>query len=125
MKVFDGNPKLYENLIKDIEKAAFHNHANDPKNQILAYQFSIGLVLDYVKRYIEFEEHKGWDHLKANLASRFSPVLDGPKAFELLVSLKQNKDEDIQFFAERLLGAAQQSYPQKMNILHLLKSLIY
>ena len=113
LKVFDGNPKLYENWIKDIEKAAYLNHANDRKKQLLAYQFSTGLVSDYIKRYLESEEHKGWDHLKANLASRFSPVLDGPKAFELLVSLKQNKDEDIQFFAERLLGAAQRAYPQQ------------
>ena len=113
LKVFDGNPKLYENWIKDIEKAAFLNHANDRKKQLLAYQFSTGLVSDYIKRYLESKEHKGWDHLKANLASRFSPVLDGPKAFELLVSLKQNKDEDIQFFAERLLGAAQRAYPQQ------------
>ena len=93
LKVFDGNPKLYENWIIDIEKAAFLNHANDRKKQLIAYQFSTGLVSDYIKRYLESEEHKGWDHLKANLASRFSPVLDGPKAFELLVSLKQNKDK--------------------------------
>ena len=30
-----------------------------------------------------------------------------------MFSLKQNKDEDIQFFAERLLGAAQRVYPQQ------------
>ena len=113
LKVFDGNPKLYENWIKDIEKAAFLNHANDRKKQLLAYQFSTGLVSDYIKRYLKSDEHKGWDHLKANLASRFSPVLDGPKAFELLVSLKQNKDEDIHFLAERLLGASQRAYPQQ------------
>ena len=115
LKVFDGNPKLYENWIKDIEKAAFLNHANDRKKQLLAYQFSTGLVSDYIKRYLESEEHKGWDHLKANLASRFSPVLDGPKAFELLVSLKQNKDEDIQFFAERLLGARHDNRDRYMD----------
>ena len=49
LKVFDGNPKLYENWIKDIEKAAFFNHANDCKKQLLAYQFSTGLVSDYIK----------------------------------------------------------------------------
>ena len=81
--------------------------------KLLAYQFSTGMDSDYIKRYLESEEHKGWDHLKADLASRFSPVLDRPKAFELLISLKQNKNEYILFIAERLLGAAQRAYPQQ------------
>ena len=43
LKVFDGNPKLYENWIKDIEKAAFLNHATTARNNFLL----INLVLDW------------------------------------------------------------------------------
>ena len=74
--------------IKDIEKAAFLNHAKDRKKQL---QFITGLVSDYIKRYLESEEHKGWDHLEANLASRFSPVLDGPKDLSFCLALSKTK----------------------------------
>jgi len=46
--------------------------------------------------------------LKENLTSRFSPYLDKSKAFEMLVNLGQKRDEDIRFFAQCMLGLAQQ-----------------
>ena len=65
LKVFDGNPKLYENWIKDIEKAAFLNHANDRKKQLLAYQFSTGLVSDYIKKILRIRGTQGLGPLKS------------------------------------------------------------
>ena len=49
------------------------------------------------------------------LASRFSTVVNGQGAFEILVNLPQKKEEDIQFFAERLLGIAQRAYPNQTD----------
>ena len=53
--------------------------------------------------------------MKINLASRFSTEVDGQRALEILVNVQQKKDEDIQFFAESLLGAAQRSYPHQTD----------
>ena len=63
LKVFDGNPKLYENWIKDIEKAAFLNHANDRKKQLLAYQFS-GTCFRLYKKILRIGGTQGLGPLK-------------------------------------------------------------
>ena len=115
IRIFDGNPKQYEDWVKEIEKTAFLSNASDRKRQLLAYQLNTGLVSDYIKRYLESDEQKIWDHMKINLASRFSTEVEGQRAFEILVNVWQKKDEDIQFCAERLLGAAQRAYPHQTD----------
>lgn len=114
IKVFEGNPQDFETWLKQIEKHSFLFNCNDRKKQLVAYQTSTGLVSDYIKRYLESDARdKTWANLKENLQSRFSPILDRPKAFERLVSTKQKKDEDVQFFAERLLSLSEKAYPEK------------
>ncbi|WAR04388.1 hypothetical protein MAR_019757 [Mya arenaria] len=103
-QVFEGNPKAFENWIKDVDKHAFLNNSSDKRKQLLSYQLSTGVLLDYIKRYLDSDEGETtWANLKDNLASRFSPIVDKPKAFEMPVSMRQKRDEDIQFYAERLL----------------------
>lgn len=114
IKVFEGNPQEFETWLKQIEKHSFLFNCNDRKKQLVAYQTSTGLVSDYIKRYLESDARdKTWANLKENLQSRFSLILDRPKAFERLVNTKQKKDEDVQFFAERLLSLSEKAYPEK------------
>jgi len=113
IKVFDGNTKQYESWVKEIEKAAFLSRLNDQKIQLLAYQYSTGFVSDYIKRYLESGERTSWNELKVNLASRFSSAIDGPKAFEILLGIRQRPDEPVTFYAERLLDAAKTAYPHQ------------
>ena len=116
IKVFEGNPQEFENWIKQIEKHSFLFNCNDRKKQLVAYQTCTGLVSDYIKRYLESDgTEKTWANLKENLHSRFSPVLDRPRAFEQLVNIKQKKDEDVQFFAERLLSLSEKAYPDRTD----------
>lgn len=118
IKVFSGEPREFETWIKQIEKHAFLFDCSDRKKQLVAYQTCTGLVSDYIKRYLESDGDKTWVNLKENLHSRFSPVLDRPKAFEQLVNTKQKKDEDVQFFAERLLSLAEKAYPDRTDSLN-------
>ena len=118
IKQFNGEPKEFESWIKQIEKHAFLFDCSDRKKQLVAYQTCTGLVSDYIKRYLESDGDKTWANLKENLHSRFSPVLDRPKAFEQLVSKKQKRDEDVQFFAERLLSLAEKAYPDRTDSLN-------
>ena len=124
IKVFEGNPADFEVWLKQIEKHSFLFNCNDRKKQLVAYQTSTGLVSDYIKRYLESDAHdKTWANLKENLQSRFSPILDWPKAFERLVNTKQKKDEDVQFFAERLLSLSEKAYPEKNEAInHIIES---
>ena len=87
----------------------------------MAYQTGTGLVSDYVKRYLESDgTEKTWANLKENLHSRFSPVFDRPRAFEQLVNIRQKKDEDVQFYTERLLSLSERKHTLIVRIqLHL------
>ena len=78
-------------------------------------------MLDYIKRYLESDENKTWHNLKKNLHSRFSPVLERPKALEQLMNTRQKKDEDIQFFAERQLSLSEKAYPDMSEAINLIK----
>jgi len=111
--VFDGNSKTFNSWIKELDKIAFLSNFDDRKRQLCAYQYSTGLVSDYIKRYMESARYATWPELKENLTSRFSSVIDRPKAFEMLVNCRQRRDEDIQFYGERLLGLAEQAYPDQ------------
>ncbi|MEW8547173.1 MAG: hypothetical protein AB2693_26985 [Candidatus Thiodiazotropha sp.] len=115
IKAFDGNPKEFDTWIKQIEKHAFLFNCDDRKKQLVAYQTCTGLVSDYIKRYLDSSGDKTWTNLKDNLQSRFSPVLDRPKAFEQLVTIRQKRDEDVQFYAERLLSLAEKAYPDRSD----------
>ena len=108
IKISEGHPQDFETSVKQIEKHSFLFNCNDREKQLVAYQTSTGLVSDYIKRYLESDARdKTRANLKDNLHSRFSPVLDRPKAFEQLVNIKQKKDEDVQFFAERLISLSE------------------
>ena len=113
IKNFDGNPRDFDSWVNQVEKHAFLYECNDKRKQLVAYQTCTGLVSDYIKRYLESEGTKTWANLKENLQSRFSPFIDKLKAFEQLVNIRQKKDEDVQFFAERLLSLSERAYPER------------
>ena len=110
---FGGNPKYFEIWVKEIEKYAFIRRSDDRQKMLLAYQYSTGIVSDYIKRYLDTEPNQSWESLRGGLSNRFSPSLDKTKSFELLVNAKQKKDEDVQFYGERILELAQQAYPDR------------
>ena len=111
IRMFNGEPKYFDQWMKSIEKHAFLARYGDQRKQLLAYEFSTGIVGDYIRRYIESDGFESWENLKENLTSRFSTLVDKPKAFEMLVNTRQKRDEDIQFYGERLSGLCQKGIP--------------
>ena len=100
---FKGEPELYTEWIKAIEKQGLLEPLNDEQTKRLAFQSAAGPVSDYLQRILAEQAGITWAQLKRGLAARFGDVTDNQHALTLLRKIKQRADENIQVFAERLL----------------------
>ena len=110
IKKFKGDPKEYKDWVKAIEKYVLMSQIHRDRTKIVAFQSSEGPVSDFIQRYLTDNPAHNWDQLKAELRARFSEVTDPQHALYLLKHVKQNKDENVQVFAERLLTLATDAY---------------
>ena len=80
--------------------------------KLIAYQTSRGPVSDYIKRRVTSvaRRNEAWEAFRANLATRFSEITDPQYAFTLLKSEKQQTNEPVIIFAERLINLAQDAF---------------
>ncbi|XP_062620135.1 uncharacterized protein LOC134281720 [Saccostrea cucullata] len=107
---FDGDPKLFKRWIKAIEKHAFLEGVPAENVKMIAFKTSTGAVSDFIQRYFKANQRVEWDTLKAELSMRFAEITDSQHAFMLLRQVKQEKFENVQIFAERLLSIAEEAY---------------
>lgn len=107
---FHGNTKHFREWIKSIEKYATLVNITDERKKLIAYQSSTGAVSGFIHRYMLANRHQTWEHLKQQLAVRFSDVTDSQMALSLLRNCKQKSGESIHVFAERLLSLAEDAY---------------
>ena len=107
---FHGNTKHYREWIKSIEKYATLVNLPDDRKKLIAYQSSTGAVSGFIQRYMAANPDRTWEHLKQQLAVRFSDVTDAQMALSLLRNCKQKAGESIHVFAERLLSLAEEAY---------------
>ena len=109
---FSGDPKKFNNWVKDIEKYSILAHLNPEKMKTLAYKTSSDAVSDYIKRRLLAPAHANetWNDLKKALALRFSEITDPQLAFTLLRKERQMFNEGVQVFAERLIFLAEQAF---------------
>ena len=77
---------------------------------MIAYQSSLGAVSGFIQRYMASNPRNTLQHLKEQLAVRFSEVTDRQMALSLLRNVKQKQGENIQLFAERILSLAKEAY---------------
>ncbi|XP_062587952.1 uncharacterized protein LOC134249630 [Saccostrea cucullata] len=110
IKQFDGNPKEFRRWIKSIEKFALLERVPEEKNKLIAFKSSSGAVSDFIHRYLTGDPNVTWDVLKGELSVRFADITDAQHAFMLLRHMKQEKSENVQIYAERLLSLAEQAY---------------
>ena len=92
---FDGNSKNYREWIKPIEKYAILAGIPDDRKKMIAYQSSSGAVSGFIQRYMAANPRNTWQHLKEQLAVRFSDVTDRQMALSLLRNVKQKQGENI------------------------------
>lgn len=87
-----------------------------PEHEIpmLAYVTSKGSVGDFIKRYLDetaaAEEVPSWHDLRASLQNRFAEITDPQHALAVMRRRRQNSNESVQLFAERLLQIAEDAY---------------
>ena len=107
---FDEDSKTYKKWIKGIEKHAMLEGIPIQKVTYLALKTSTGAVSDFIERYLKVNPRAEWGALKAELAKRFADISDAQHAFTLLRQVRQERNENVQIYAERLLSLAEQAY---------------
>lgn len=113
VQCFDGNPKNFRDWVKQIEKYCRLTGLPEARKRLVAYQSSKGAVSGYINRYMEAFPQGTWADLKKELAKRFSDVTDSQYALSLLRSVRQKHGENIQLYAERILGLAEEAFPDQ------------
>lgn len=115
---FSGNSKEFRAWIKAIEKYAMLTELGDDKKKLVAYQSSSGSVSDFIQRYLRENRNHTWEQLRTELSSRFAEITDPQHAFMLLRSVRQQPNENVQIYAERLLSLAQEAFvnPQQQDL---------
>ena len=107
---FDGQSRNFREWMKSIEKYATLVNVPDDRKKLIAYQSSSGAVSGFIHRYMLANPNQTWQHMKQQLAVRFSDVTDSQMALSLLRNCKQKTGESIHVFAERLLSLAEEAY---------------
>lgn len=69
---------------------------------------------DFIKRYLTEIEASGelpsWNDLKQFLKNRFAEITDSQHALAIMRKMRQNSNESVQIFAERILQVAEDAY---------------
>ena len=107
---FSGEPSQFRSWINAIDKCAIINSVPDNKKKLLAYRFSTGRVSDFIQRYFTENPNCTWIMLKAELSRRYGEVTDQFLQFANLRNIKQNREETVQDFGERIITLARDAY---------------
>lgn len=62
-------------------------------------------------------ELPSWNDLKQFLKNRFAEITDSQHALAIMRKMRQNSNESVQIFAERILQVAEDAYPSE-NLEH-------
>ncbi|ESO96062.1 hypothetical protein LOTGIDRAFT_160045 [Lottia gigantea] len=107
---FEGDPKAFREWTRSIEKYAVLASIPNDRMKLIAYQTSKGVVSNFIRRYLDTHPAADWPTLIDELSARFAEVTDAQYAFALLRKVKQNHNENVQCFGERLLVLASEAY---------------
>ncbi|ESP03464.1 hypothetical protein LOTGIDRAFT_171401 [Lottia gigantea] len=107
---FEGDPKAFREWTRSIEKYAVLASIPTERMKLIAYQTSKGVVSNFIRRYLDTHPTADWPTLKDELSALFAEVTDAQHAFALLRKVKQNHNENVQCFGERLLVLAAEAY---------------
>lgn len=64
VQTYDGDPTLFKNWIKSIEKCAILTDTPPGRIRNIAYQSSKGSVSDFIQRYLDENPDATWNNLK-------------------------------------------------------------
>ena len=107
---FDGTPTKFKAWIKAINKYGMNTGCDDDHLKMLALQTADGPLSDYIHRWISAHQDQTWLQLRVELQSRFAEVIDKSNALGLLRRIRQERNENVQIYAERLLNLAEDAF---------------
>ena len=110
--IFDGTKKvLFKTWMKSIKKYGKLNSFSDEDYKGVAHLKSEGLVSDMIGRLLE-DGNLTFEQLETNLKDKFSETADPHAAYTLLTKTKQQKNENLVLYGERILTLAEDSFPE-------------
>ena len=107
---FAGNPAHFKNWIKAIQRYEILTGVDDEKLKGITLQSAQGPVADFIARWMRDHQNQTWAHLKTELQSRFGEITDRSIAFSMLRRVRQERNESVQIYAERLLAIAEDAF---------------
>lgn len=112
---FEGNPKQFKQWTRNVERYAQLADLREEDIPKIAHVTCIGLVADFIKRYLDeiktIGETAKWQDLKKLLQKRFAEITDDYQAMAMMRRMKQQPGESVQMYAERMLSVAEDAYP--------------
>ena len=103
---FSGVASEFKEWIKSTEKYGILATLEEKAKIHIALLTSKGPVSDYIQMYAAENEGCTWPELTV----RFGEITDGQHAFSILAKQKQNPNESVQVFAERILALVPEAY---------------
>ncbi|XP_033726166.1 uncharacterized protein LOC117315870 [Pecten maximus] len=107
---FEGEPKKFKEWVKGIERYSALTQIPADRVKFVAFQTAKGAVGDYIQRHLTEFPLTTWAELRRQLQIRFADVVDMQHALDILSSMKQGREENVEIFGERLLGIARDAF---------------
>ena len=112
---YSGDPKKFLDWIKSLEKYSLLV-GNSPESDSLksyALHSAEGPVSDYLVRFLKTNATCPWKDVLRELRARFGDIADSQHGMQVLRSSKQKPGETVQVYAERMVGLAEQAWPDE------------
>ncbi len=104
---FSGDASKFKEWIKRLEKCSTVHQIEEYQTKLLAFKFAAGEVSDFIQRHFDSQPESTWLDLKTDLAKYYDEISDPYVKFKQLQTFRQEENESIQLFAQRLLTAAE------------------
>ena len=111
VNIFNGETKRFKRWIKDVEKYGMLVHANDEGLIRAAFQGAGGHVSDHIQRWMSLQPQGTWGQLKHDLRSRYGETADDGQARAVLRKCKQQPQETVIMYSERIRDLSADAYP--------------
>ena len=116
IKSYDGtDPSLCRHWIDEIEKWAHNSQAVDEDKKNALFITAKKTVSDFIQRYIDENPDCTWLDLRKEVLSNFANISDAAHALDELHNVKQEKDESLSVFLERLRTLSLDAF-QEINL---------
>lgn len=111
---FDGsaNEKLFARWLSDMQRLRSLHSLSDADMRLISIASITGIAADYLASMIRETPEITWINLQTNMKSQFSNLNDEDAARNRLKLVKQEKDDSLAVFGQKLLTLADMAFSQ-------------